>query len=247
MRILVPLKQILDPAGLTVNRKAGRVFVNREEYRMNPASKRALEAALRIKDEVDAEVVAVSIGSDQDTDSLLEARAMGASRSLLIQCGSIDTAGIVRALAALAGTLGGVDLVLIGHRALDSGLSSGAGLAEALNWPYLGDAVACTVESGEVRVVRRAHAGGASYELCAADLPAVVSVTRGGPAPRYAHGGAIITAYRDSEAVEKLAAADLGLAEIHLKTVTEVRGQSFPPEREFGRPASLAEIAALIR
>jgi len=56
MKILVPLKQILDPAGMMVNRKAGKVFVNREDHMINPADTRALEAALKIKDAAGAEV-----------------------------------------------------------------------------------------------------------------------------------------------------------------------------------------------
>jgi electron transfer flavoprotein beta subunit len=250
MKILVPIKQILDPAGLTVNRKAGKVFVNKEDYRMNPASKCALEAALRLKETAGADVTVVSFGSAQTADqenTVREARAMGADRAILISSGAIDTAGVARALVALISYLGGVDLVVNGHRTLDTGISSGAYLAEALGWPYLGEAVDCSVNGEIVRITREDAATPRLYTSYEANLPAVVTVTRHGPKPRYAHGGDIITTYRDQNAVETLTVTDLGLADSDLATVTAERGQSFPPEREFGREVSLEEIAGRIR
>ena len=52
MRIVVAIKQVLDPRGFTVNRKAEKIFVNREEYVINPADKCALEAALQMAGDV---------------------------------------------------------------------------------------------------------------------------------------------------------------------------------------------------
>jgi len=50
MRIIVLIKQILDPAGFSVHRRLERVFINRENYIINPNDKNALEEALRLKD-----------------------------------------------------------------------------------------------------------------------------------------------------------------------------------------------------
>jgi electron transfer flavoprotein beta subunit len=246
MKILVPIKQILDPVGITVNRKAGKVFINREDYKMNSASKCAMEAALRLKDTHNAEVVAVTFGTEQAIDCLREAKAMGADKAILVSSGAIDTAGVARTLVALASHLGGVDLVINGHRTLDTGISSGAYLAEALGWAYLGEAVDVAVDGNVVRIVRKGDQQH-SYEGFEADLPAVVTVTRYGPPPRYAHGGNIISVYRDAEAIETLSPNDLGLTESDLALVTAERGQSFPPEREFGKEVTLEEVAALLR
>lgn len=243
MKILVPIKQIQDPAGLMINRKAGKVFVNREEYVMNPASKRALEAALRLKDFREAVVIVAGFGSADSADCLREARAMGADRAILIPTGLINSAVAVRALVALANHLGGVDLFILGNRTLDTGVSSGAWLAEALGWPFLGEAVDVSVEGNTVRIVRREDAANA-YE---ADLPAIVTVTREGPKPRYPHGGKITTIYRDTNAVETITPAELGLADSDLQPVTAERGQSFPPEREFGRQVMLEEVAGVLK
>jgi len=101
MKIIVPLKQILSPAGLTINRKAGKVFVNKEEYVLNPASKRALEAALRIKDSAGADVIAITFGPARAEDCLREARALGADRAIFV--GKTKTFRLYRVGAAAAG------------------------------------------------------------------------------------------------------------------------------------------------
>ena len=80
MRVVVQLKQILDPRGIAVNRRAGRVFVNREEYLANPADLNALEAALQLKDaEPETEVVVMTAGPAHSETVLREALAMGAA------------------------------------------------------------------------------------------------------------------------------------------------------------------------
>jgi electron transfer flavoprotein alpha/beta subunit len=135
-------------------------------------------------------------------------------------------------------------LVLNGHRTLDTGISSGAWLAEALGWPCLTEAVACSLTGNVVRIVQPESKNYFAYE---ADLPAVVTVTRSGPSPRYAHGGDIILTYRDPNAYETLTLNDLNLTEADLQIVTAERGQSFPPEREFGKQVTVADIAAMIR
>jgi electron transfer flavoprotein beta subunit len=242
MRILVPIKNIIDPAGLTVNRKAGKVFVNREGYLMNPASKCALEAALRVEG---AEVIALSFGGQASQDCLREARALGAHRAIFIPAQAIDSSTVVRTLVPLIAHLGGIDLISNGHITLDTGLSTGAWMAEALGWPYLGEAVDCTITDTTARIVRKETNG--IYQAYEADLPAVVTITRDGPQPRYAHGGHILVAYRDPNAFETITLGDLGLGEIEAQPTTVERGQSFPPEREFGKQVSVAELATLIR
>ncbi len=247
MRLLVLLRQLLNPAGMLVNRKAGKVFVNREEYMINPADKRALEAALQIKDATGAEVVAAAVGPAHTEDALREARALGANRAILIKEDHRDVAAppAGRVYKALCDSLGDVDLILTGDSALDTGEAVGPQLAEMVNMAFLGNAVQCTVEGTVVRIVRRdvRDAMQRAYNGVEADLPAVVTVTRSGPTPRYPHGGAIIEMYRNPEAVEIMTAADLGLDDSALQPAVVERGQSFPPEREFGKQMTVEEIA----
>ena len=74
VKIVVTIKQILDPSGFTVNRRRERIFVNREEYIINPADLNALEMALRLKDgRDDVEVIALGLGPPRVDDALREA------------------------------------------------------------------------------------------------------------------------------------------------------------------------------
>ena len=60
MRTVVAIKQILDPAGVVVNVKRERIFVNREDYVLGPADKCAVEVALRLRESLGGDVVALT-------------------------------------------------------------------------------------------------------------------------------------------------------------------------------------------
>jgi electron transfer flavoprotein beta subunit len=246
MKIAVILGQVLDPAGIVVNRRRGRIFVNREEYVMQPADACALEAALQIGDGGDAEVVALPRGPLPDDDILRQALSMGADRAIHF-VGQIDnlpytSAVMARVLAAAVERLGDVDLILTGATTLDTGQSQlGPRLAEALGWPQVVDAWAVRVVGDHVEVVCEippsqfwgGRGGATPYVICEADLPAVVTVYPGALKPRYPDGVRLINVYRDEGAVEQWDVADL-VAPDDLAPLLEKRGQDFPPERERG-------------
>ncbi len=188
-----------------------------------------------------------SVGPARAADALRQARALGANRAIHLLADSADEAIAARALAALCNSqaAGGFDLILTGGSALDTGAAIGPRLAEALNFAFLGNAVQCSLAGNMIRVVK---AGGKEFHAYEADLPAVVSVSRNAAiATRYAHGGNIIATYRDPDAVETMTLADLGLSEAGLQPALAERGQSFPPEREFGRQVTLEDVAGVLK
>jgi len=116
MRIIVPIKQILDPSGMTVNRRRERIFINREEYIINPNDKNALEEALKLKDEQGAEVVAVTMGPERADDALREAMAMGADSGFLLTDEAFEKADISVATTVLGTAIqkiGDYDLIIV--------------------------------------------------------------------------------------------------------------------------------------
>src|SRR5512135_3168370 len=134
MKILVCVKQVLDPTGITVNRKAEKVFINREEFILDPASKAALEAASDLKT-AGAEVIAISVGPERVEDGLREALARGADRAIWVRSEGGDAQVIANLIAAAVRKLGAIDLIIAGHQALDTGAGELAPrLAEALDW-----------------------------------------------------------------------------------------------------------------
>jgi len=246
MRIIVILGRVLDPAGIVVNRRRGRIFVNREEYVMQPADRCALEAALQIKDGGDAEVIALPHGLLPDDDVLRQALSAGADRAIDL-VGQVDNlshvgdAGVARVLTAAIERLDDTDLILTGATTLDTGQGQlGPRLAEALDWPQIVDAWAVRVVGGHVETVccvppplRGGLGGGNPHVIYEADLPAVVTVHPGALKLRYPDGVRLIDVYRNEGAVEAWDVADLVDADT-LKPLLEKRGQDFPPERERG-------------
>ena len=252
MRIIVPVKQILDPDGLTFRRDKERMFVNREDYIIDPGSKAAIEAALRLKG-VEDRVIALSMGMPQADDALREALAMGCDAAYLLSDEAFKEADVgvtARILAAAIEQLGGADLVLTGCRSGDTGAGQiGPRLAEALGYAQITDVYALSVGGRGIEATRRWGEGFATVD---ASLPAVVTVAPEAFAPRYAHGAGIMSAYREWD-VPVWSAADLELAEAALTPLLAKRGESFPPPLEVGEvfegdPQSIAQdVIAVLR
>lgn len=247
MRIVVPIKQILDPAGVLVRADKERIFINREEYIISPGDKNALEAALQVKDALDAEVVAISLGPPRADDALREALAMGADAAYLLSDKAVfkdaDVSATARVLAAAVDKIGGVDMVIAGQRSADTGIGQvGPRLAELLGMAQVTDVWALAVDESTVRATRRWGDGFAAVE---APLPALVTMAEGSNKPRLPHGARIMSAYREGN-VTTWGAADLGLDAAALRPLIVYRGQSFPPPPETGEmlrgdPAQVAQ------
>jgi electron transfer flavoprotein beta subunit len=232
MKIIVPIKQILDPSGVTVRRDKERIFVNREEYIIGPGSKAALEAALRLRSEGD-EAIAVSMGEPRADDALREALAMGCDAAYLLTDKAFqdaDISGTVRVLAAAVDRLGGADLIVTGRESGDTGAGQvGPRLAELLGYTQVTDVYALNIEGDSFKATRR---WGAGYAAVEAPFPAVVTVAPEAFPPRYPHGARIMSAYRDWD-VTVWTAEDLGL-DSPLNPLLAFRGESFPPPLEAG-------------
>lgn len=234
MRIAVAVKQILDPAGIAVNLRRERIFINREEYILGPADRCALEVAMQLKADSDAEVVAVSLGPARVDDALREAMAMGADAAYHLLDDAFDEADVsvvARALAAGIGKLAPVDLVLTGNQSGDTGAGQiAARLAESLGMGQVTGACAATLADGGLEVVRRWQGAFARVRVA---FPAVVAVAPGAVKPRLPHGARIMNAYRQEEVV-RWNAEDLGLTEEDLQPDLAYRSESFPPAPEIG-------------
>ena len=234
MKIVVPIKQILDPRGITVRRDKERIFVNREEFIIGPGSKAAVEAALQLKDAGEATVVAVSMGKPQADDALREALAMGCDEAYLLSdkaFGDADISVTARILAAAVEKLGGADLIVAGRESGDTGAGQiGPRLAEALGYTQVTDVYTLAVDGDTLQATRR---WGEGYAAVEASLPAVVTVAPQAFRPRYAHGARIMNAYREWK-VAVWDAGDLELAEAALTPLLAFRSESFPPPLEVG-------------
>ena len=257
MQIVVILGRVLDPSGITVKAKAGRIFVNRQEYILQPADRCALEAALQIKDTSGPEVQVTVLPRTllPDDDLLRQALSLGADRAIYLT-GAVEGLSIIPAavmaplLAAAVERLGGADLILTGDTTLDTGQSQlGPRLAAALGYHQLVAAWQVTVADGQAQVVRQE---GSAYTRLAVPLPALVTLSPGTLKLRYPDGVRLVNIYKNTgeiaAALETWESGDLVAAE-SLAPLIEQRGQDFPPERERGlrvggTPQEMAQVAA---
>ena len=243
MKIVVCVKQVLDPRGMTVNRKAEKIFINREEYLVDPASKAALEAASSLKAD-GVEVIAISVGTERVDDALREAMARGADRAILIRSDSSDGGVVANLIAAAIDKLDEVDLVLCGDRSLDTGAGElAARLAEALDRPQVLGAAKIEMNGALKAIVD--NAGREGFVEVEVPLPAVVSIVAEAFTGAHANGWRLMDAYKKWK-VEVWSAADLGMSDADLHPATTKKEDAFPPERQLGTSVRSAKEALMM-
>jgi len=248
MNILVLLRVGRDPASFTVNRKAERIFVHRDEWRTAPADLNALEAALVLGD-AGHMVMAVAIGGAEAAVALRAARAMGAARAVWVQDDAlrdIDAGPMVAVVQRVIEHIGGAGLVLMGAEVPHADLAQvAARLAAAQGWAFVEeDAHAVQVEPAGTALTVTVAAG-QGFHSVQTNEPAVVAVVEDANKPRYAPAANIVRVYNDPGAVERVSTTDLGLAEEALARLVTRRGERYPPERVFGQvvDGSTEEVA----
>jgi electron transfer flavoprotein beta subunit len=271
MRTVVCVKQVYDPRSIRVSRSREELDLREAVVVTNPADKYALEAALRLRDAVGGEVVALTLDGaprqGQDAvggeDAVREAIAIGADRGVVLTGSWQGDAGesglrfpassiVTRVIAAALGRLAPVDLALTGQAGLVDGTGSLAPrLAAALGWPVALDVLSLEPQGdGLVAVVSQPDSADC-YRMPLA-LPAVAALGHGAERPRYPHPGRIANAWREG-LVDVWDIADLGLAAEELTPDAEPAGLILGPERARGQtiggaPAEAArDLVGLLR
>jgi electron transfer flavoprotein beta subunit len=199
---------------------------------LNDTDRNAIEEALRLKGDGDAEVVVVSMGPEPATESLRTALAMGADRAVLVNDPAVPGSDLVATSRVLAGALGreGADLVLFGQQTSDGGGAVlWAAVAERMRRPYVSQAGELTKLDGIVRVSRETEYGD---DVIDAQLPALVAVSDTINEPRYTSLKGRMGAKK--KPLDVLTLADLGVDAADVGdegSMTEVLGVGDPPAR----------------
>lgn len=154
---------------------------------LNPWDEFAVEEALQLQERFEGETAVITLGSEEATEALKRAVAMGIEEAVLLSDPAFDGSdawGTAHILAQAIRKLGDVSLVLTGKQSVDgnSGLV-GPGLAAHLGMPFV-SSVAKVVDLNEKSItVRRALDG--SVQTVRVPLPAVISVSKEINEPRY--------------------------------------------------------------
>lgn len=233
MKVLVGVKRVVDYA-VKVRVQNKSVDLSNVKMSLNPFCEIAVEEAVRLKEQKAAtEVVAVSIGPKQCTETLRTALAMGCDRGIHIQT-DLRTDYMDLQPFAVAQLFQKVvedeevDLVLLGKQGIDSDCGqAGPMLAGFLGWPQVTFAANLEVNGNELTVERETDTGTETIGI--PSIPAVVTCDLRLNEPRYATLPNIMKAKKKK--VDTLVAEDMG---IDLEAHNEVVEVFEPPPRKEG-------------
>jgi electron transfer flavoprotein beta subunit len=237
----VPLTQEVD---LEISPQGNDIRKDMLAYVINEWDNYAIEEAIRIKEKLQGDVTAVTIGKEDDEEVLRRCLAMGADKAIRIDPGdlALDCFVIAKVLTAVIKSVP-FDLVLTGVQADDVNEGAvGVMLAENLGLPHAAVVRGLEPQGNEATV--RVELEGGTDEVSKVKLPALLSIQSGINEPRYVSIMGIRKAAKKELNVMK--ASDLGLSAEDLTRRITVEEIYSPPETagaQFieGDPAAVAE------
>ena len=243
MKLLVPVKRVVD-YNVKVRVKSDQTGVELANVKMsmNPFDEIAVEEAIRLKEKgIATEVVVVSIGVQQCTETLRTALAMGADRGILVLTDvPTESLAVAKILAGIAAEEQ-PGLIILGKQALDDDANqTGPMLAGLLGWAQGTFASQLDPQGETVNVTREIDGG---LETVALKLPAVVTTDLRLNEPRYASLPNIMKA--KSKPVATKSPADYGVDMTPRLTITKV---TEPAKRQAGiKVKSVDELVAKLK
>jgi electron transfer flavoprotein beta subunit len=186
MKILVPVKRVIDfNVKVRVKADGSGVELANIKMSMNPFDEIAVEEAIRLKEGGKAtEIVVLSVGPAQATETIRTALAMGADRGILVKTAAqlepLAVAKIIKAVVAEEKP----ELLISGKQAIDDDCNqTGQMVAALLGWPQGTFASKVVIEGGEVAVTREVDGGLQTVKL---KTPAIITTDLRLNEPRYA-------------------------------------------------------------
>ncbi|MGC1464832.1 MAG: electron transfer flavoprotein subunit beta/FixA family protein [Pseudolabrys sp.] len=243
MKILVPVKRVVDfNVKIRVKPDGSGVELANIKMSMNPFDEIAIEEAIRLKEAGKAtEIVAVSIGPAQASETIRTALAMGADRGILVKAeGTVEPLAVAKILKAI------VDaekpgLVILGKQAIDDDSNqTGQMLAALLGWSQGTFASKLAIDGDSVTVTREVDGGLQTVKLKA---PAIVTTDLRLNEPRYASLPNIMKAKK--KPIDEKTPDAYG---VDIKPRLEVVKTSEPPGRQSGvKVGSVAELVGKLK
>ena len=186
MKVLVPVKRVVDyNVKIRVKSDGTGVDLANVKMSMNPFDEIAVEEALRLKEAGKAtEVIVVSVGPAQASETLRTGLAMGADRGILVKVdGAVEPLAVAKILKGVADAEQ-PGLIILGKQAIDDDCNqTGQMLAALLGWGQGTFASKVELTDGGVNVTREVDGG---LQTVALKTPAVVTTDLRLNEPRYA-------------------------------------------------------------
>ena len=191
MNILVCIKQVPDTTEIKIDPVTNTLIRAGVPSIVNPFDAYALEIAARIKDVTpETKIILLSMGPKQAEAALKECLAVGGDKAYLVSdraFGGADTLAtsytLKTAIDKIETLEGKFDIIFCGKQAIDGDTAQvGPEIAEHMDCPQITYAIEAKVENDEVLVKRETGEG---YEVLAAKMPCVITVTKPSFSPRY--------------------------------------------------------------
>jgi len=243
MKILVPVKRVVDfNIKIRVKADGSGVELANVKMSMNPFDEIAVEEAIRLKEAGKAtEIVAVSIGPAQASETIRTALAMGADRGILVKTdGVVEPLAVAKILKALV-EAEKPGLVILGKQAIDDDSNQTAQmLAALLGWSQGTFASKLAIEGDSISVTREVDGGLQTLNLKA---PAIISTDLRLNEPRYASLPNIMKAKK--KPIDEKTPDAFG---VDIKPRLQVVKTSEPPGRKSGvKVGSVAELVGKLK
>ena len=243
MKVLVPVKRVID-YNVKVRVKTDQTGVDLANVKMsmNPFDEIAVEEAVRLKEKGKAsEVIAVSIGPAQASETIRTALAMGADRGILVKTeGEVEPLAVAKILKAIC-EAEKPGLVIAGKQAIDDDSNqTGQMLAALLGWAQGTFASKQAIDGDSVTVTREVDGGLQTVKL---KMPAIITTDLRLNEPRYASLPNIMKAKK--KPIDEKTPEAYG---VDIKPRLQVLKTTEPPGRKSGvKVASVAELVAKLK
>jgi len=201
MKIVVCIKQVPDTTEVRLDPKTGTLIRDGVPSIINPDDKSGLEAALKLKDEIGAEVTVLTMGPPQAEKALREALAMGADKAILLSDRAFAGADTWATSSTLAAALRRLDydLIIAGRQAIDGDTAQvGPQIAEHLALPQI-SYVEDLELAGDSLILKRVFEDG--YHRIKVKMPCLITTLSEMNSPRYMSVGGVFDAYREKEII----------------------------------------------
>lgn len=241
MNILVCIKQVPDTTEIKIDPVTNTLIRAGVPSIVNPFDAYALEIAARIKDKnPGTKITVITMGPPQAAAALKECLAVGGDRAYLVSdraFGGADTLAtsytLKNAIDKIESLDGKFDIIFCGKQAIDGDTAQvGPEIAEHMDYPQVTYAVEASVENDEVLVKRETGEG---YEVLAAKMPCVVTVTKPNFNPRFPSIKSKLAANKAVITTLTVNDIDVDAAKIGLKgSPTKVKKSFTPPQKQGG-------------
>ena len=205
MKIAVCVSHVPDTAAkINIGSDGKTLDPNGVMFIVNPYDEFAVEEALKTKEKVGGETVAISLGSVANKETLRKVLAMGIDNAVLLKDDSYrDSFSVAKALAEEIKAQN-AELVSFGKQSVDFDNSVvGQLTAEILGYNCISVVVSFLLEGNKITCEREIEGG---KEIVETTLPALITAQKGLNEPRYASLKGIMAA-KKKEILEKQPAA----------------------------------------